>query len=526
MYVDSTTISDNTSYGTAAALDLTTSGLTYASAIPNNVTISNSTISGNQASGNGGAFFVYDSNVNVFQSTISGNSTYGVGGGFYGRIACNPVPADGPCYLGEPNEPVFTIDRSTFGLNYTGGGSTIEIFDNTSATITNTIITNSDAPGGSDLTAGGGAGNPTTGAMPMITLDYSLVELDGNGNAAAVGGTGNIIASGNANVGPLQDNGGPTFTHALLSGSQAIDVADPGVSGGTDQRGYGPRDFNGRMDMGAYEYGATGMPPIITDFNGDGDSDIDDLDNLCMNVSGAGDLMFDANGDGTVDAQDVADWLVAAGALPEHAAATGGNPFLVGDSNLDGNVDGPDFLNWNGNKFTNSNTWSGGDFNCDGLTDGPDFLLWNGNKFMSSMSPIVQNDGGHSGEFEGRLRANASSHLSGKVDVERSMAINTEGTMEMRMANMQSRRVVSTTDRTPIAPPAAATVSVVSADLDLKAAGVAGNDQLVGADKAADRVDAPALQVSTVSSIDSIANHDDAEEQAADSVFASLGSEL
>src|SRR5262245_57882096 len=29
---------------------------------------------------------------------------------------------------------------------------------------------------------------------------------------------------------PLQDNGGPTFTHALLTGSPAIDAADPMTS--------------------------------------------------------------------------------------------------------------------------------------------------------------------------------------------------------------------------------------------------------------------------------------------------------
>ncbi|MEW5985921.1 MAG: choice-of-anchor Q domain-containing protein, partial [Chloroflexota bacterium] len=35
-------------------------------------------------------------------------------------------------------------------------------------------------------------------------------------------------------LGPLQDNGGPTFTHTLLSGSPAIDMGHP--AGCTDQR--------------------------------------------------------------------------------------------------------------------------------------------------------------------------------------------------------------------------------------------------------------------------------------------------
>ena len=45
-------------------------------------------------------------------------------------------------------------------------------------------------------------------------------------------------------LGPLQDNGGPTFTHALLLGSPAI---DQGTGNGltADQRGEGfPRTFD------------------------------------------------------------------------------------------------------------------------------------------------------------------------------------------------------------------------------------------------------------------------------------------
>jgi hypothetical protein len=52
-------------------------------------------------------------------------------------------------------------------------------------------------------------------------------------------------------LGPLQDNGGPTETHALLPGSVAIDVipeADCEVD--TDQRGE-PRDS--MCDVGAFE---------------------------------------------------------------------------------------------------------------------------------------------------------------------------------------------------------------------------------------------------------------------------------
>jgi len=61
-------------------------------------------------------------------------------------------------------------------------------------------------------------------------------------------------------LGPLQNNGGPTDTHALLPGSPAIDT---GISGGpnTDQRGF-PRPIDlpsvpnaaDGSDIGAYEF--------------------------------------------------------------------------------------------------------------------------------------------------------------------------------------------------------------------------------------------------------------------------------
>src|SRR5205823_411806 len=65
-------------------------------------------------------------------------------------------------------------------------------------------------------------------------------------------------------LGPLQDNGGPTFTHALLPGSPAIDTGDPNFTPPPffDQRGPGfDRVANGRIDKGSFEVqGATPTP--------------------------------------------------------------------------------------------------------------------------------------------------------------------------------------------------------------------------------------------------------------------------
>ncbi len=97
---------------------------------------------------------------------------------------------------------------------------------------------------------------------------------------------GSNIIGADPLLGPLQDNGGPTLTHALLPGSPAIDSGDPAFTPPPDydQRGEGfPRVVNGRIDMGAFEV-QDGTPPVeppgaawlrsLGDTNGDGTPEI------------------------------------------------------------------------------------------------------------------------------------------------------------------------------------------------------------------------------------------------------------
>jgi hypothetical protein len=66
-------------------------------------------------------------------------------------------------------------------------------------------------------------------------------------------------------LGPLQDNGGPTPTLALLPGSPALNAGDNGtrsVTGPLDQRGQGfARVVNGAIDIGAFEAQPPPSPP-------------------------------------------------------------------------------------------------------------------------------------------------------------------------------------------------------------------------------------------------------------------------
>jgi len=110
--------------------------------------------------------------------------------------------------------------------------------------------------GGTGTIAGGGPGFPgPNGTAWGATTCAALVNT--------------LIASNNPagndsfpdpKLGPLADNGGPTLTMALLSGSPAIDAGDTTAAPTTDQRGF-PRPAGAAPDIGAYEYGSV-MPTL------------------------------------------------------------------------------------------------------------------------------------------------------------------------------------------------------------------------------------------------------------------------
>jgi len=82
-----------------------------------------------------------------------------------------------------------------------------------------------------------------------------------NGNI--LGGNGNPVI--NALLGPLQNNGGPTQTMALLAGSPAIGTADNSMAPLTDQRGVTRLDTTGETtDIGAFELIGTGSASATT----------------------------------------------------------------------------------------------------------------------------------------------------------------------------------------------------------------------------------------------------------------------
>ena len=180
----------------------------------------------NGASNNGGGMLnIHSSNPTMENITFSNNVAGYRGGGLY--IDNNSLPTLSNATL-----------HNNIAMNMCGAICIVEM---SGITITNAIIW-SNTPD-----------QIVKGTSSSATLTYTDIE-------------GGHIGEGNINLNPLlgslADNGGFTHTHALLSGSPAIDAGSPTVCPATDQRGYvRPIDGNGdgtaRCDMGAYEYGSS-----------------------------------------------------------------------------------------------------------------------------------------------------------------------------------------------------------------------------------------------------------------------------
>jgi CSLREA domain-containing protein len=159
------------------------------------------------------------------------------------------------------NPGIATITNSTVGGNYSRvGGALMVMLGGTLSLQGSTVSGNSS--GLDDSVGGVRLEDPGS----KLLLANSIVSGNSKHDCSAtVGGTvvsqgGNITgdekcAAGpvaDPNLGPLQDNGGPTDTFALQAGSAAIDAATAPGCPAVDQRGVA-RPVAGTCDAGAFE---------------------------------------------------------------------------------------------------------------------------------------------------------------------------------------------------------------------------------------------------------------------------------
>jgi hypothetical protein len=170
-------------------------------ALYHSIQLTNSTISGNNAPRGGGIFNYSQNGMSLTFCTVAHNSATIAGGGIYNAIGT--VDITGTIVAGNQNNDC---------TNYYYAGA----------------------------------------VYPAIISD--------NGHNWFGDDTCDGTAQGDPLLGPLEDNGGLTSTHALLDGSGAIDAANA-CALATDQRGIS-RPQGTACDIGAFELARAAKPEI------------------------------------------------------------------------------------------------------------------------------------------------------------------------------------------------------------------------------------------------------------------------
>jgi len=435
------------------------------------VSLIGSTVSGNTTAGDsspGGGIFAYV-NLSAIDSTVSGNSTsgaYAFGGGIFSpnvSLTSSLVSGNSTSAYGSDGGGIYA-SGDTVLINSTVSGNSALITGEFSGYlrggglfVADLVLNNSTVTGNTAGFTGGGiqtrvaaspievsnsivAGNIGSGPdirflgendpnPEILVVENSLIGDVARSGITAATGTGNILGQP-ALLGPLADNGGPTLTHALLSGSPAINagsnalaVDGDGSPLTTDQRGTGfDRILGDSVDIGAFEAdpSAASIPTVLSATIDEGGvlarpdlwNTLAVVFDSAVTVS-AGDLSLfnDSTGGGSVDLSGIgfnfdsstntATWDFSSLAAPLDAAfytyqldassitagglsldgngdGTAGDNFvsqhyvaIPGDANLDGvvNVLGDALalvLNLNS---TTELAWADGNFNGDGVVD-------------------------------------------------------------------------------------------------------------------------------------------------------------
>ena len=254
--IERSTISDNRAIaGDTSSLADGGGGILQANG---RLTLRDSTVQNNISASQGGGLsllpFAQSSGSNpvrIERSLVVGNSAQGNGGG---------ISVEGK------NGGSVVIENSTVSTNFAttqGGGIDVRNLQLPVVLRATTIASNRSQRGGGVM-----SDDKTTGATMEATHSIFANNVGGNcdfeqkfrdssfnlssDSLCSFGGSNNRENVG-AKLGPLQFNGGPTQTHALLPGSPAIDAGRATGCPATDQRGVA-RPQNGTCDIGAYEF--------------------------------------------------------------------------------------------------------------------------------------------------------------------------------------------------------------------------------------------------------------------------------
>jgi hypothetical protein len=309
LFVSSCTFSGNSASG-GSIPDYTlswTGGAAYGGAIWNNGTVtiaSSSFLSNTVAGGTGGrGQYAYGSGGGPYggDGGPGGNGGNATGGAFFNQAAASVVTCTfgwnsaiggtgGWGGLGGSSSVQYSVPAGNGGPGG-NGGSAFGAIGGSGVSLTNCSVAFNSAtngvggPGGWPGSVGygppgssgrnGNSGVAFGGITGAICLNTLVASNTPNGNCygTITDGSHNLssdascpfnlsgLTNADAKLGPLANNGGPTLTLALLSGSPAIDAGNSFGAPFTDQRGF-PRPAGSAPDIGAFEYGS--MMPFLS----------------------------------------------------------------------------------------------------------------------------------------------------------------------------------------------------------------------------------------------------------------------
>jgi hypothetical protein len=183
-------------------------------------TVENSTLAQNSA-GTGGGVCDFARSLTLLSDTVAGNAASVVGGGIY----------DPPDALGSLFPSGTFLHNTIVARNFVSS-------------------TTSFPPGRS----------PSDVTGPIRSAGANLIQAPAGATVRPTKAGVHDLFGVDPRLGPLQDNGGPTWTMALLSGSPAIGAGEP-AGPMTDQRGLTRLLYpGGHIDIGAFAVLTTGTP--------------------------------------------------------------------------------------------------------------------------------------------------------------------------------------------------------------------------------------------------------------------------
>ena len=238
---------------------------TYGSGMYNNYSdteLTDVTFYGNHSATQGGGMYNNQSSPTLTNVTFDQNSVSSYGGGLrnYGNshptltnvtFSGNHADSHGGGLLNANSNPTLINVTFTGNSAISDGGGMANF--NSHPTLINVIFANSTAGGDCKL---------FDSSTIAAGSSHNLIEDTGSAACGLTNGVDNNIIGQDPDLGPLQNNGGKTLTHALLPNSPAIDAGDDVNCPADDQRGKErPQPTGGQCDIGAYERDT--MPPTI-----------------------------------------------------------------------------------------------------------------------------------------------------------------------------------------------------------------------------------------------------------------------